>query len=271
MNLFLLENVYAGYDSEPVIQDINLSVEKGEFISIIGPNGSGKSTLLKTISGQIKPISGKTLFKSRLIEEYSRISLAREFSFIHSMLEESASFTVYEFVSFGLFPYKKILSFNSREDDVRINEALELTDIMHLKKRPINEISAGERQLALLAQSLVQNRDVILMDEPVSHLDVKHTSDFMDILYRLNRSGSTIIAILHDINIASDYSRRIIGLKNGKIFFNGRPEKVIKYHLIEELFGNVCVVLKNPITGKPFAYNVPGHAVKRGNERKKDA
>jgi iron complex transport system ATP-binding protein len=263
MNLFNLENVYAGYNSSQVIKKISLSIEKGEFISIIGPNGSGKSTLLKTISGQIKPLSGKVFYRELPIDSYRKIKLAREFSFIHSALEDSAPFTVFEFVSMGLFPFRKFYNFSTTVDDDLIDEAMEMTDITHLKKRLITELSAGERQLALLAQSLVQNRDIILMDEPVSHLDVKHTTDFMDILYRLNKSGSTIISILHDINIASDYSGRIIGLKDGEIFFNGPPNKVIKYKLIEELFGTVCVVLKNPISGKPFVYSVPEHAVKK--------
>ncbi len=262
MNLFNLENVYAGYGSSPVIKKIFLSVEKGEFISIIGPNGSGKSTLLMTISGQIKPISGNVFYKKLPIESYRKKNLAKEFSFIHTSLEDSAPFTVFEFVSMGLFPFRKMFNFSSKDDIYLIDEALEMTDISHLGKRLLTELSAGERQLALLAQSLVQNKDIILMDEPVSHLDVKHTTDFMDILYRLNENGSTIISILHDINIASDYSQRIIGLKDGEIFFSGSPEKVIKYKLIEKLFGTVCVVLENPISGKPFAYSVPEHAVK---------
>jgi iron complex transport system ATP-binding protein len=263
MKLFNMENVSAGYENVSVIKNVSISVERGEFISIIGPNGSGKSTLLKTLSGQIKPMSGKISYKEIPIESYSKTKLAREFSFIHSSLEGSAPFTVYEFVSMGLFPYRKLFKFNTEGNDDLILEALEMTDTAHLGKRLITEISAGERQLALLAQSLVQNREVILMDEPVSHLDIKHTTGFMDILYRLNKSGSTIISILHDINIASDYSQRIIGLKNGEIFFNGTPGKVIKYKFIEELFGTVCVVLKNPISGKPFAYSVPEHAVKK--------
>jgi iron complex transport system ATP-binding protein len=263
MKIFNMENVFAGYDKSAVIKNISLSIQKGDFISIIGPNGSGKSTLLKTMSGQIKPISGKVFFNDQPVDSYGKTKLAMEFSFIHSALEESAPFTVYEFVSMGLFPFRKIFNFNTAADNDLIEDALQLTDITHLKKRLVTELSAGERQLALLAQSLVQNREIILMDEPVSHLDVKHTTDFMDILYRLNKSGSTIISILHDINIASDYSRRIIALKDGEIFFSGTPAKVIKYKLIEELFGTVCVVLKNPISGMPFAYSVPEHAVKK--------
>jgi iron complex transport system ATP-binding protein len=267
MNLFNLENVSAGYESDIVIKNISLSIGQGEFISIIGPNGSGKSTLLKTISGQIKPLSGNVFYRDLPIGSFRKIKLAREFSFIHSAIEDSAPFTVQEFVSMGLFPFRKFLNFNNESDKIIIDEALEMTDIPHLKKRLVTELSAGERQLALLAQSLVQNRNIILMDEPVSHLDVKHTTDFMDILYRLNKSGSTIISILHDINIASDYSGRIIGLKKGEIFFNGSPEKVVKYKLIEELFGTVCVVLKNPITGKPFSYSVPEHAVSKSRKK----
>jgi iron complex transport system ATP-binding protein len=113
-----------------------------------------------------------------------------------------------------------------------------------------------------IAHALVQNNRIILLDEPVSHLDIRHSIMIMDILYRLNREGATIVTVLHDINIASDYSTRIVGIKQGGLFFDGPPETVIRYDLVEELFGTSCIVLKNPTTGRPFVYPVPGYVGK---------
>lgn len=267
MDIYNIENISAGYGDHLILKGIDISVSEGDFISIIGPNGAGKSTFIKILSGDIKPVKGRVLFQRIPLVNYKKFELARELSIVHQFTENILPFTVYEFLRMGRFPHQKIWEIETDNDRDIINNALEIMDIIDLRDRLLTELSGGEMQLAYIAKALVQNRKVIILDEPVSHLDVKHSIQIMDILFNLNKQGSTIITVLHDINISSDYCNRIIGLKNGKIFFDGSPEDVMKYDLIEELFDIVCIVSENPISGKPIAYSVPEYVSKQAEKK----
>jgi len=261
--VFELKDLYAGYDELKVLHGINLTIRKGDFIAIIGPNGAGKSTILKAMAGLIKPFSGEILFKSLPMAGYSRRDLALNFSVVRQFQENILPFTVIEFIKLGRFPHQKLLQMETDIDRKTVSDSIKMTGISHLLKRQITELSGGEQQLVFITQALVQNSDTIILDEPVSHLDINHTTMIMDILHRLNLQGTTVITVLHDMNIASDYCSRICALKDGEIFFNGSPEEVLKYNLIEELFETPCVVLENPITKKPFVYPVPEYITKK--------
>jgi iron complex transport system ATP-binding protein len=259
MKLFELNFITAGYGRVPVFENLSITFGEGEFISLIGPNGAGKSTLIKVLDGSVRPTEGLICFKGRSYGEYRPRVLAREFSVVHQTSENIVPFFVYEFLRLARFPHQGIFEFEKEPDREVIKWAARITGITGLLQRPLTDLSGGELQLVRIAHALVQNSRVILLDEPISHLDIRHSILIMDILHRLNREGATIISVLHDINIASDYSNRIIGIKQGKLFFDGAPDSVIKYHLVEELFGTNCIVLKNPTTGKPFVYPVPGY------------
>lgn len=264
MSVFDLHDVTAGYRDVPVLRDLSLSVGEGEFVSVIGPNGAGKSTLVKTLSGDVTPSSGAVLFRGRRVREYRARQLARELSVVHQAAEAVAPFTVYEFIRLGRFPHQGAFVLESEEDREIIARAAETTGVAGLLARPLTELSGGELQLARVAHALAQNSRVILLDEPISHLDIQHAVRIMDILWKLNREGATVVAVLHDINIASDYSSRIVGLKDGMLFFSGAPAEVLRYDLVETLFGTPCIVLENPTTGKPFVYPVPGYVHNKG-------
>lgn len=261
--IYELKNIQAAYDEIPVLHDVTLTVNKGDFIAVIGPNGAGKSTILKIMAGIIKPESGSILFRNRAMIKYSRRDLAINFSVVHQFHENILPFTVYDFIRLGRFPHQKLWQIENSRDRAIINSAIEMTGISHLLNRQITELSGGEQQLVFITQALVQNSDIIILDEPVSHLDIHHTTLIMNILHRLNLQGTTVITVLHDMNIASDYCSRICALKKGKIFFDGVPDEVLKYNLIEELFETPCVVLENPITHKPFVYPVPEYITKK--------
>ncbi len=258
MKLFELKNITAGYGEKDVLKGIDLSVKAGEFISIIGPNGAGKSTLLKVMAGNIQPASGGVTYKGREIDHAFR-DFAKEVSVVHQFLENLLSFPVYEFIRLGRFPHQKIWQVETPEDREIIENALSITGISHLRDRPLTELSGGEKQLASIAQALAQSREVILLDEPISHLDISHSIQIMDILYNLSESGTTVITVLHDINLASDYCKRILGIRDGEIFLDGAPQDVINYKLIEELFNTICVASDNPVTKKPHTYPVPAY------------
>jgi iron complex transport system ATP-binding protein len=259
VNIFELNSITAGYGGVPVIRELNLQIGGGEFISVIGPNGAGKSTLLKILSGDIIPGAGSVSFNGRPLGEYRPRSLARMLSVVHQAAETRASFTVREFIRMGRFPHQGSFVIEDDRDREVIDWSAETTGVGHLLARRLTELSGGELQLVRIAHALAQNSRVILLDEPVSHLDIQHAVMIMDILWKLNRDGATVMAVLHDINLASDYSGRIIGMKGGAVFFNGTPRDVLRYDLVEALFGTACIVMDNPTTGKPFVYPVPGY------------
>jgi iron complex transport system ATP-binding protein len=263
--VFELNSVCAGYGGEPVLRNLSMAVGTGEFVSIIGPNGAGKSTLIKVLDGTIAPTEGSICFKSREIREYSPRDAARGFSVVHQMTESIVPFSVYEFVRLGRFPHQGLFEIETAQDREAIDWAAGVTGITGLLKRSLTDLSGGELQLVRIAHALAQNHSIILLDEPISHLDIRHSIMIMDILHRLNRTGSTVVAVLHDINVASDYSSRIVGIKRGGVFFDGPPGSVITYAFMEELFGTRCIVLENPTTGRPFVYPVPGYVEGREN------
>jgi len=259
MSVFELRSVYAGYGPLAVLRGLDLTVNDGDFISIIGPNGAGKSTLIRVLSGEMAPDRGEALFDGRPVGEYRRRDMARRVSIVHQAIEVSAAFTVREFIAMGRFPHQGALAVESDTDRERVEWAAETAGVGHLARRPITELSGGELQLVRIAHALAQNSRVLVLDEPVTHLDIQHAVMVMDLLWKLHREGATVLAVLHDINMASDYSDRIIGLQEGSVFFNGSPGDVLSYENVEALFGTSCIVMKNPTTGRPFVYPVPGY------------
>ena len=260
MSLFSLNRVSAGYPGRRVLYDIDLEVYPGDFIAFLGPNGSGKSTLLSVLSGEITPSAGSALFKGEAISGFSAMKRARSFSVVHQSYENLLPFKAGEFAELGYFPrtvFGKERYRNSIE--FTVESAFELLGISGLSERKVNELSGGERQLVFIARALVQCGDLILLDEPVSSLDPGITVRIMDILYDLNKRGSTIITVLHNINLASDYCRTITGIKDGRVIFTGTPDDVLNYKNVEELYSNLFTVVNNPVSGRPFAYPVPGH------------
>lgn len=251
------QNISAGYPGREVLKNITCEIESGEFIGIIGPNGAGKSTFIKVISGALAPLGGTVRVLGEDLRTIRTDQLARKMSVVHQAGENAVSYTVRDFAAMGLFPFTSFFSSLKMNSAGRVDEALELCGIGHLSKRPLAELSGGERQLASIARALVQNRELIILDEPVSHLDIKHVNRIMDILYRLNSEGSTVIAVLHDLNLAACYCGRIVAVKNGEVFFDGRTDEVVQGRNLEQLFGVECIVRKSPVSGRPFAYVIP--------------
>ena len=254
--VFSINDLNAAYGKADVLRNITFDVTAGEFIALIGPNGAGKSTLLKTMMGLLPMSSGSAALNDKPLEELSVSQIARELSAVNRIAAAAPLYSVQDFAAMGLFPHQGAAHLNHKEDIERINETLSLCGIAHLRRRPLAELSGGELQLAFIARALLQNRKLILLDEPVSYLDVKHITMIMDLLYKLNETGSTIIAALHDVNLASFYCGRIIALKEGRLFFDGAPAKVMDAELIESLFDIRCKIAENPVTGKPYVWFV---------------
>lgn len=257
MNIYNIKSLEAGYGNIPVLKEISTSIDSGDFIGIIGPNGAGKSTLVKALAGLLPHEKGKIEFLNASLFDYSKPELARKISVVPQFLENILPFAAKNFIATGRFPFKNFWEGNTKEDREIIDNALKTTGTMHLKDRLLTTLSGGELQLVSIARALAQNKDIVLLDEPISSLDLRHTVRIMDLLYGLNRNGSTIITVLHDINTAADYCSKMIALKNGKIFFEGAPEDCITADIISSLFDSKCSVKKNPVTGRPYVYPHP--------------
>ncbi|MCX7679807.1 MAG: ABC transporter ATP-binding protein [Spirochaetes bacterium] len=251
-------NIYAGYRGREVLKGISLTIETGEFIALIGPNGSGKSTFVKCITGYLSLQKGQVLLEGKDIFLWKGKERAKRIAVVAQEFESPLPFRVKDFIQLGRFPYRRIFNDNNREDRECIHQAMVLTGVEKFSQRKLTELSAGERQRVYLARALAQNPQLIVLDEPISHLDIGHMISIMDVLALMNKKGMGVVVVLHDVNIASDYAERIVALKDGKIFADGTPLDVITYQLIESLFDTVCVVKENPISSRPFVYPVPG-------------
>ncbi len=252
-NLLQVNNLVGGYGQETVIKGVSFTIKKGEFIGIIGPNGSGKSTLLRLMSRVLVPQQGAIDFSGANINQMDLKELARQVAFVSQDTLINFSFSVFEIVLMGRIPHLKRLQSETRQDLAKAEHALSLTDTLGIKEKGVDEISAGERQRVIIAKALAQEPALLFLDEPTSHLDIGHQVQVLDLLKKLNRQDQlTIVMVLHDLNLASEYCSRIILLDEGKIFKDGTPEEVLTYQNIESVYKTVVIVNKNPLSSKPY-------------------
>lgn len=243
MSLIEVENISFSYrnknlkDSVFNLDCINLSIKRQDFISILGPNGSGKTTLLKLLAGILSPGSGQVKLKDENYQKYSRRELAKVIAYVPQSLQVVFPFSIYEIVMMGRSPYLNILGFENDDDKKIVEEAIELVGISHLKNHGINEVSGGESQRAYLARAIAQCPEIILLDEPSSHLDIKHQLTFFNLIRKLNlEKNLTVVVILHDLNIAGYFSNRIILMKNGIIYKDDSVTNTITEENIKKVF-----------------------------------
>jgi iron complex transport system ATP-binding protein len=251
---YILEvaGVNAGYSKEDIIQDISFQLKKGDFLGIIGPNGSGKTTLLRTISGVLRPHKGKVFLKETDVYSLHPKTLAQKIAVVNQGLVPSFSYSVLELVLMGRSPHLgKFQSETGRDFDI-VRQSLELTDTLKVVRRQFEELSAGEKQATVIAKALAQEPQLLILDEPTAHLDIGHQIKILDLIKKLNReNGLTVIMVMHDLNLASEYCQRLILLDKGRIYKIGKPKEVLTYQIIEEVYNCLVIVNPNPISGKP--------------------
>jgi len=248
-----INNLTCGYDLKFALQDIDFKVESKEFVGIIGPNGSGKTTLLRAITRILKPKKGVVLLDGRNICQMKFEELARQIAVVPQSFA-GLDLSVEDFVFLGRIPHLKRFQFIESKMDVDIVErCMGLTDTLKLKDKLMSEISGGERQLALIARALAQEPRLLLLDEPTSHLDITHQVGILDLISRLNKElDLTVIIVLHDLNLASEYCKRLVLINEGRVHKIGTPKEVLNYKIIEEVYKTIVVVEKNPISFKPY-------------------
>jgi iron complex transport system ATP-binding protein len=245
------------YDSDRVLKDLSAEVKDGELLGIIGPNGSGKTTLLKLITKILKPSSGNLFFDEAKICEIPAGEYAKKVAYLPSDINISFSFSVEEFVSMGRFPHTGRYGRLSASDKKTIKNAMNEFEIGRYADRNIWELSDGEKQRVFLAQTVAQEPSLLILDEPTSHLDIGHSFKILDIIKKLNGDGLTVITVLHDLNLASEYCSRLLLLKDGEIFSQGSAEEVLTYQNVEEVYDTKALVYKNPYSKKPYVFGIP--------------
>jgi iron complex transport system ATP-binding protein len=256
--LLKINNVSAGYYKENVVKGISLNVNQGDFLGLIGPNGSGKTTLLRLITKVLYPRIGEIYFKGENISKMDSKEFCRNVAFVSQDFASNFAFSVMEVVLMGRIPHLKRLQFETKKDFNIAEDALSVCDILDLKEKIIDELSAGERQRVIIARALAQEPTLLLLDEPTSHLDIGHQIQILDLLRRLNRQNNlTIVMVLHDLNLASAYCDRIVLIDNGNVFKEGNPEQVLTYQNIEAVYKTIVLVNENPVTHKPNVVLVP--------------
>ncbi|MCX5656905.1 MAG: ABC transporter ATP-binding protein [Candidatus Omnitrophica bacterium] len=252
------ESISCGYGKKIILKDISFEVKEGEFLGIIGPNGAGKSTLLKTVSKIIPPLSGAVYYQGEDISKLRHKVLARNMAYVSQEAQVWFSFSVLEILMMGRYPFLKRLEAEGKADWDIMKKAVSLTDIGELIYNSLDELSSGERQLVFIAKSLIQEPKLLLLDEPTAHLDIGHEMKIFDLLRKLNRQYRlSIIAVLHDLNLASQYCDRLLLLSGGGIKKAGTPEEVLEYKIIEEAYNTVVVIKENPISKKPHVFTIP--------------
>lgn len=254
-----INNIYGGYYRETILKDISLDLKKGDFLGIIGPNGSGKTTLLRLLSRVLAPQKGNILLEENDINRMELRSFCRKVAFVAQDTTFNFPFTVLEIVLMGRIPHLKRLQPETSKDYEIVINSLGMTGTLNLKEKRIDELSSGERQRVIIAKSLAQGPILLFLDEPTSHLDIAHQIQILDLLKKLNRqSNLTIVMVLHDLNLASEYCNRIVLLNEGKIFKSGEPAEVLTYQNIETVYKTVVIVKDNPISHKPYVLLVSG-------------
>ena len=254
MSKLTLIHACFGYGSKKVLHDINLETAAGEFLGIIGPNGSGKTTLLKGMAGLINACMGFVGFDGLNIIKYGRENLAKKIAFVPQNPVLPDLFTAMEIVLMGRTPHLGLLRYEGEKDIGIALDAMEITQTAHLARRRVNELSGGERQRVIIARALAQEAQVLLLDEPTANLDINYQAETLNFLQGLCQDKSyTVVAALHDLNLASQYCDRLIMLKDGQVWKQGTPADVIKGESIRVVFGADVQVYQHPLNGLPTA------------------
>lgn len=253
MNELTVSSLRFSYGKEEVLKDLSFYVKKGCFYSILGPNGSGKTTVLRHIQKLLLPQSGKVMLGPEEIRQMKVRDLARKIATVPQETHVSVDFPVLDFVLSGRAPYLKRFENESSLDYRKAEEAMIATNTWQYSHKSVQELSGGELQRVVVARAMVQEPELLLLDEPVSHLDLRHQVLILDQVNSYCRShNSTVISVLHDINLAIAYSDELILMKKGEIFVKGVPEEIITEENLREVYETECLIIENPLNGKPY-------------------
>nr|WP_078556726.1 heme ABC transporter ATP-binding protein [Bacillus alkalicellulosilyticus] len=254
-----VEGVSGGYDGITIVENVQFSVKIGEILGILGPNGSGKTTLMNMITGAIPVIKGQIYLYDKPITSYSSKELARIVAVLPQKTHTAFSYSVYEVVSLGRYPYQKgLFQVFTEEDASVVEQAMRQTGVWHYKDKPLQSLSGGEQQRVMLARALAQQPKLLLLDEPTNHLDISYQMSLLDTLKNWSQENElTVISILHDVNMASMYCDRLLLLDKGKTSAIERPQLVLQEKRLEHVYQTTVKRKAHPTVASPLITLLP--------------
>jgi iron complex transport system ATP-binding protein len=257
MAIIEAHNIHFAYNRVDVIRNVSVSLEQNTLLAIIGPNGAGKSTLLRILGGILKPQRGIVCMFGQSINAVDRKKRAQHIAFVPQETHFAADFPVGEIVSMGRYPYLSAFQREQKTDREAVEHALEYTETQQFRSRQINSLSSGERQRVVLARALAQEPKVLLLDEPTSHLDLKHQHAIMEVLKRLNKDGLAVIIVHHDLNLASLYCENLLLMHEGAVFAEGTPQSLLRHSVLHDVYGTDVTVVQHPHKNIPQIFLRP--------------
>jgi iron complex transport system ATP-binding protein len=248
------EGLSLAYHGGPVVvSELDVEIPPGQITSIVGANGCGKSTLLRGLARLLSPQGGTVLLDGESIHSQKTKEVAKKVGLLPQGPVVPDGLVVEDLVARGRYPHQSLLKQWSRADEEAVEYALEVTQTVELRERPVDELSGGQRQRVWIALALAQQTPILLLDEPTTFLDMAHQLEVLNLLARLNETENrTVVLVLHDINQAARYSHHIIAMRNGHIVKRGTPADVVNEDTIAEVFGVSCVIIDDPISGTPL-------------------
>lgn len=254
------ERLTLGYGERSVIEGLDLAVPPGRITTIVGPNACGKSTLLRSMSRLLAPKKGQVVLDGASVHRMPAKELARTLGLLPQSPIAPEGITVADLVGRGRHPHQGIFTRWTRQDDEAVAEALLATDTVALADRAVDELSGGQRQRVWIAMALAQHTDLLLLDEPTTFLDVSHQVEVLDLLTDLNRRrGTTVVMVLHDLNLAARYADHLIAISDGTVYAAGEPADVLTPEMVQTVFGIPSRVITDPASDKPLMLPIGRH------------
>lgn len=246
------EKIELRYADRTIVDELSLEIPDGGFTVVVGPNGCGKSTLLRALGRMLAPRSGRVLLDGNDIRSYRTKEVARRIALLPQSPLSPGAITVADLVARGRYPYQSMLRQWSPEDERVVAEALTEVGMRNAADQLVDELSGGQRQRVWIAMTLAQRTPVLLLDEPTTFLDIAHQIEVLDLCSQLHQSGRTLVAVLHDLNLAARYATHVVAMRSGKIVMQGSASDVFTPELLREVFDLEALVLEDPETGRPL-------------------
>jgi iron complex transport system ATP-binding protein len=254
-----------GYGDRTVVEGLDLVVPPGRITAIVGANACGKSTLLRSMSRLLAPRAGTVLLDGKAVHRTPAKQLARTLGLLPQSPIAPEGITVADLVGRGRHPHQGILSRWNAHDDEAVATALDATDTAALADRAVDELSGGQRQRVWIAMALAQETDLLLLDEPTTFLDVSHQVEVLDLLVDLNRNrGTTVVMVLHDLNLAARYADHLVALAGGTVHAAGTPAEVLTEDTVRAVFGLDSRIITDPTSGTPLMLPLGRHRLTAG-------
>ena len=246
------EKIELRYADRTIVDELSLEIPDGGFTVVVGPNGCGKSTLLRALGRMLTPRSGRVVLDGNDIRSYRTKEVARRIALLPQSPLSPGAISVADLVSRGRYPYQSMLRQWSPEDEHVVSEALNEVGMRYAADQLVDELSGGQRQRVWIAMTLAQRTPVLLLDEPTTFLDIAHQIEVLDLWSQLHQSGRTLVAVLHDLNLAARYATHVVAMRSGKIVMQGSASEVFTPELLREVFDLEALVLEDPETGRPL-------------------